>query len=76
MVKPLVLPEAAFIGRNQDFDLYRMPIDQMLCLVPNEEAYNRDRKAMNETFDRMNGPETHDDMPNGYEKQQLIPSNQ
>lgn len=67
-------PKAELVGRNQDFDIYKLPVDQMLCLVPNEK-YNIDMKAINGNFNKSNELATNDNMPNLFEKQEFIPSN-
>ena len=67
-------PKAELIARNKDFDIYKLPVDQMLCLVPNEK-YNLNMKAINDNFNKSNGLVTNDNMPNLFEKQEFIPSN-
>ena len=73
-MKLQVLPKAELIGRNQDFDIYKLPLDQMFCLVPNE-VYNQHMKAIHEIFNKSMGLETNDNMPNIFEKQEVIPLN-
>src|SRR6478735_12271019 len=61
-------PKAELMVINKDFDIYKLPVDQMLCLVPNEK-YNLNMKAINDNFNKSNGLVTNDNMPNLFEKQ-------
>lgn len=64
--------KAEFIASNKYFDLYRLPIDNMPCLVPNKYFYGN-MSTMQGTFNDNKDGNLNQRIPNAFEKQELIP---
>jgi hypothetical protein len=61
------VPKATLIARNQYSDIYRLPIDQMPCVVPNNSVCNKmniSEKGNNDLVENM---------PNAMQKQNWLP---
>jgi hypothetical protein len=67
--KPLAFqsPKASLVKRNNYSDIYQLPIDQMLCIVPNNSVCYK----MN--FSKKGSCDLAENMPNSMKKQNWIP---
>ena len=51
------------VSTNTNFDVYRLPLDNMPCIVPNESFF-RGMNAMRKNFIKSEGLSTNDPIPN------------
>jgi hypothetical protein len=68
------LQTAELIASNNNFDIYKLPLDNMPCLTPNK-YFHGNMNTMNDLIDKGLGLELNDKIPNPFKKQDLIPLN-
>lgn len=66
--------KAELIASNNNFDVYKLPMDNMRCLVPNK-YFRGNMNTMKQLFNNGKNLNLYDKIPNALKKQDLIPNN-
>ena len=67
-------PKAKLLSSNEKFDIYTLPLDNMLCLVPNK-MFKGNMETMEQTFNKNNEQAIGGKIPNLFKRKVLIPKN-
>lgn len=72
MILPDSSQKAELIASNNNFDVYKLPMDNMPCLVP-DKYFHGNMNTMQQVFNKRKEFDLNDKIPNALKKLELIP---